>query len=79
MKRATFISILVDGSSDITVMEQELVYARYSNALGQAETVLANIVSPEYSHALGVFEATKNALHGFGIEFEDLKHDKPGP
>lgn len=79
VKRANFISIFVNGNTDISVMEKELVYVRNINALGQADTVLASIVSPEHSHALGVFEAIKSALHDFGIEFEDLKYDKPGP
>ena len=37
------IPILADGSTDILVQEQELVYLRYVDSSGQAQTILSNI------------------------------------
>ena len=74
-----FISILSDGSTDISVVEQEVVYVRYIKSNGRADTVLVNIVAPEHGHGLGLFEAIKTALLSIGLDFENMRHDQPGP
>ena len=63
------ISILSDGSTDVSVVEQEVVYIRYIKANGQADTVLADIIAPEHGHGLGLFEAIKEAVMAVGLNF----------
>ena len=71
---------LADGSTDISVLEQELVYIRFINSEGVAKTVMANIVELEHGHAVGVLDGIKKALKdGLGIDFDHLAHDQPGP
>ena len=59
---STYISILADSSTVISVQEQELVYIRYVDNSGRAQTILANIGSPENSHASEIFQSIKKAL-----------------
>ena len=40
---------------------------------------MANIVQPADGNAEGVFNAIKQALSDFGIDFDDLVHNKDGP
>lgn len=79
VKNSRFISIMADGRTDISVTEQEVVYIRYLNKSGNADTVLAGIMNPDHAHTIGIFETIKKVLLEFRIPFETLKHTQPVP
>lgn len=55
---ARFLTVLADGSTDATVVEQETVSVRYIHK-GEPVTELAEIVPLESAKAPGVYEAVK--------------------
>lgn len=55
-------TILSDGSTDASVVEQETVSVRYINK-GEPVTELAKIVPLESAKATGVYEAVKQGMN----------------
>ena len=56
VKEACFLTVLADGSTDCTVVEQESVYVRYVAADGSPKTKLAKLVALESGNAEGVLQ-----------------------
>ena len=62
IRNARFISILSDGSTDRSILEQEIVYVRYTGEDGKVQTRLADMVDLTYGHVQGVSEGIFKAL-----------------
>ncbi|XP_076099754.1 zinc finger protein 862-like [Mytilus galloprovincialis] len=75
---APFVSILSDGSTDRSVIEQEIVYLRYVDQC-MPTTKMINLMSLESATAEGIFNAIFNALKIVGLNEEKIRHDTPGP
>lgn len=75
---APFVSILSDGSTDRSVIEQEIVYLRYVDQC-MPTTKMINLISLESATAEGIFNAIFNALNIVGLNEENIRHDTPGP
>lgn len=58
---ARFMTVLADGSTDASVVEQETVSVRYIHK-GEPVTELAKIVPLESGKATGVYEAVKQGI-----------------
>ena len=58
---ARFLTVLADGSTDATVVEQETVSVRYIHK-GEPVTELAEIVPLESAKATGVYKAVKQGI-----------------
>jgi len=72
LKQSNFISILADGSTDTTISEQELVYARYVNKDGEIKTQLLNIEEVASSDSVGVYNGICAAISSCGLSMADL-------
>ena len=64
LKKVNFIAMLCDGSTDISVTEQEVVYVSYRDPVTLCPTLkLFNVVAPKDSQdAAGLKEAIKNSF-----------------
>ena len=70
LKNAKFVSIMADGSTDISVIENEIVYVQYTTK-GITKCYFLGLIACKSWTAQGVFDAIMNALN-----FETLtKHD----
>ncbi|XP_071961197.1 zinc finger protein 862-like [Antedon mediterranea] len=79
IERASFITIMADGSTDRTVVEQETVKVRFVSK-GCPAAVLADLVPLEYAHAEGVLAAIVKGLGRLGLQMDNLADfSKPGP
>ena len=58
---ARFLTVVANGSTDATVVEQETVSVRYINK-GEPVTELAEIVPLESAKATGVYKAVKQGI-----------------
>ncbi|XP_070550348.1 zinc finger protein 862-like [Ptychodera flava] len=82
IKASRFLSILGDGSTDASIVEQEIVYLRY---VDQTECVPKtreiDIIPLASANADGVFRALESGLQSVNLNFNDLKHEqnKDGP
>ena len=72
IRNARFISILSDGSTDNGILEQEIVYLRYTGDGGKVQTRLADIVDLTYGHAQGVTDGIFKALESAEMPCEIL-------
>ena len=72
IRNARFISILSDGSTDKGILEQEIVYLRYTGDDGKVQTRLADIVDLTYGHAQGVTDGIFKALESVEMPCEIL-------
>ena len=80
LKGANFVSILSDGSTDCSNLEQENVLVRYvSPKTRNPVTMFCGIVSLEHSHADGVLDGIFRALNLVGLTKESLKAGNQGP
>ena len=79
--KANFISVLADGTTDVSNLEQENVLIRYVSPTSRTPiTVLAGIVDLLHGHADGVIEGIFKALCFVGLTREMLKGtDSSGP
>ncbi|XP_006823478.1 E3 SUMO-protein ligase KIAA1586-like [Saccoglossus kowalevskii] len=76
---AAFLSVLADGSADVSIIEQENIFVRYVSK-GVPVTTMVSIEAPAHSHALGVYEAIKDGLNSVNLNMENMtSRDKPGP
>jgi hypothetical protein len=66
-----YVSILADGSTDVSFREQEIVYLRYLSD-GEVKTRFISLEELKSSDAKGVKEGIDSGLSRFGIEFSDL-------
>jgi hypothetical protein len=67
-----FLCLIGDGSTDSSVQEQELWYAR-SSRNGSVSVTFAGVSSPEKANAEGIIACVKNIFHqNMGIEWEEL-------
>ena len=58
-----YVSVIFDGLTNLTVVEQEVVMVRYVDLkIGRPETKLAALIAMEHAHADGVYAALKNGL-----------------
>ena len=72
LRKARFVSVLSDGSTDKGIVEQELVYVRYISQSGELKTRLADVVNLEHGHAEGVKNGILKGLESVGLATEDL-------
>ena len=80
LKGANFVSILSDGRTDCSNLEQENVLVRYvSPKTRNPVTMFCGIVSLEHSHADGVLDGIFRALNLGGLTKESLKAGNQGP
>ena len=69
IERSRFLSVLSDGSTDNSVIEQELVYVRFL-CNGKPETKMIKIVDLEHAHSIGILKAINGAVKEAGITLE---------
>ena len=74
ISKSHFISVMADGSTDSSVIEQEAVYIRYVYE-GQAKTELLQLIDVEHSTSQGVLAGIYKALDlaGIGPEVQKKK------
>jgi len=72
LENINFRSILSDGSTDVSVTEQEIVYIRYAER-SVPVTKMISIEALDKADAQGIFNAIKNALDKLGLNFDKLK------
>ena len=74
-----FLSLLGDGSTDRSIIEQESAFVRYCDQ-GVPKTSLVDVVALEYCDANGVLAGLLKALESRSLKIENLKDpSKPGP
>ena len=61
LNKARFVSVMSDGSTDTTIVEQEVVYVRYVDH-GNPVTKLASIQALEHGNAEGVHQGVMKGL-----------------
>ena len=61
LHKARFVSVMSDGSTDTTIVEQEVVYVRYVDH-GNQVTKLASIQALEHGNAEGVHQSVMKGL-----------------
>ncbi len=71
-KDANFLSILSDGSSDVSIIENEIVYARFA-LRGEVNTFFLALVSVARADAVGIYGAIRQALAVAFPDFEEFK------
>ena len=62
MDKAQYITVLLDGSSDIAAIENEIVYVHYAFDV-KMFTAFAGLVAVEKANAPGIFDVINKALH----------------
>ena len=60
-----FVSILTDGSTDSGILEQEIVYVRYSNENNKPVAPFAGLKNPMKADALGILSAVEDVMKSF--------------
>ena len=60
LEQANFITVLSNGSTDVSAIENEIVYARYS-VKGQIENNFIGILFVEKADAKGILSCLKKA------------------
>ena len=79
MKRARFVSIISDGSTDRAIIEQETVLLRYVVS-GSPVTRFIQLVDLEHANAAGIFDSITEALKVVDLSFNDMtSYTRPGP
>jgi hypothetical protein len=73
LKDVQFLTVLADGSTDCSVIEQEAVYVRYVSKDGLPKTKLARVEALESATADGVKAAILRALDSIGVTEDVLK------
>ena len=74
IEKSRFLSVLSDGSTDNSVIEQELVYVRFL-CNGKPQTKMVKIVDLKHAHAVGILDAIDRAVKDVGITLE-IWHSK---
>ena len=64
-----FLSVLSDGSTDKSIIEQEHVYVRFLSN-GKPQTKMVKIVDVKHAHATGILNAIDEAVEEVGITQE---------
>ena len=64
---ANYYSILTDGSTDASILEQEVICVLYPSKVGEPVLKFFSIVTPEHAHADGLKMCRENAFHQKGI------------
>lgn len=80
LHKSNFVSILADGTTDVSNLEQENVCVRYISASSNTPvTMLVGVVDLEHGHADGVIDGIFKALSSVGLTRETLKSTESGP
>ena len=64
---ANYYSVLTDGSTDASVMEQEVVYVLFMSEEGEPVVKFISIETPEHAHADGWKQCIEEAFQKIGI------------
>ncbi|ROI15239.1 Zinc finger protein 862 [Anabarilius grahami] len=64
---APYLSIMIDGDTDVSTKECEIIYARILNE-GKPMNILIGHIEVKHAHAQGVYDATKEAFQHLGTE-----------
>ena len=70
IRMANFISVLSDGSTDVSVTENEIVYVRICRE-GEVKVFFVGLIAVAKANAAGILSAIRKAL-----EFEDLTKEE---
>ena len=62
-----FVSILTDGSTDSGILEQEIVYVRYSNENNKPVAQFAGLKNPMKADALGILSAIEDVMKSLNV------------
>ena len=73
-----FVTLLADGSTDVSVTEQEIMYLRYVKG-GEPKVQFISIEPLESANANGIQQGIQRSLEKTGLDFNKLKSDTPGP
>ena len=68
LSNAKYFSILMDGSTDCAVMEQELFYIIYINSDGTLRYKFMSIKNPEHANAEGLYSLLQEVMAEFDID-----------
>ena len=72
IKRAKFVSVTSDGTTDASIIEQEIAFVRYSSK-GEPVTKFAGLRQPVSPDTTGLFQAIMDALEDVGLNKEELE------
>ena len=72
LHKARFVPVMSDGPSDTIIVEQEVVYVRYSEH-GNAVTQLASIQTLEHGNAEGVHQGVMKGLATMQLTADKLQ------
>ena len=73
IQKARFFTVLADGSTDSSIVEQESVFVRFMGENGQPQTRLAAMVALESANSDGVTKAILDGLYSIGVSEQDIK------
>ena len=76
LHKARFVSVMSDGSTDTTIVEQEMVYVRYVD-YGNPVTKLASIQALEHGNAEGVHQGVMKGLATMELTADKLQPVDP--
>ena len=62
IRNARFLSIMADGSTDVSVIEEEVIYVRFVSASGVPETFYVGLKEVENAKAPGVLKAIEAVM-----------------
>ena len=72
IKRAKFVSVTSDGTTDASIIEQEIAFVHYSSK-GEPVTKFAGLRQPVSPDTTGLFQAIMDALEDVGLNKEELE------
>ena len=64
---ARYYSILTDGSTDASILEQEVLYVLFLSASGVAVSKFLSVDTPQHAHADGLKQCIEDSFQRIGI------------
>ena len=64
---ANYYSLLTDGSTDASILEQEVIYVFFPSKKGEPVIKFFSIQAPDHAHAEGFKKCIGNAFYSIGI------------
>lgn len=69
---ANYFSILSDGSTDQSIVEQESIFIKFVGQTGVPETGFVDIVEIEHAHADGIYSAIVDGLANVNLNISAI-------
>ena len=71
VREAPFVCIMSDGSTDVSTIENEMVYIQLANH-GKIQCFFLGCIECETSNAIGIYDAIKKSLNFDGLSTDDI-------